>query len=83
MADVHVPGQLPQMARVEDIANQAPGFPRVKFAVAAGGYSGGILAAVLPDQQGIADVMAGTCFRNHADNPAHDFPSETPLMIVR
>ena len=72
MADADGPQQLLHVARVEDVANQAPGFPQVEFAIVVRGHPGGILAAVLQHQQGAVNVMADTRSRNHADNAAHD-----------
>jgi hypothetical protein len=68
---------------VEDISNQASGFPQVKFTILACGYPGGILAAVLQHQQGAVNVMADTHIRNHGDNAAHEFSSLFFLVAVR
>jgi len=60
------------VAGMEDVSNQASGFSQAEFAIVVRGDPGGILAAVLQNQQGTVNVVPDTRSRNHADNAAHD-----------
>ena len=71
MADAHLALETQHVALLEHVPHQAVVLAQVDAPAFAGEDAGGILAAVLQDQQTVIDGLVYRTFGQYADDAAH------------